>query len=259
MNPAVPRQLSARDRQALDLLASSDHPIVHSFPHGAPIVYDHDLRHLSAGGLGLAKVGLSRELLEGKTIFEAFPPETAAALEPRYRAALAGESSSFDVPYGGRMFSLRLGPILGEDGVALAGMAFSQDVTETRHGEQQLRESEQRFRLAFEHAPIGIAIVGLDGLFREVNPALCRLMGYPAERLLALTFQDITHPDDLDADLSLLAQLLVGSSTPTRWRSGTTRPPARSCGCCSPSAWSWRTTASRCTSSARSRTSPIAR
>ncbi len=155
-------------------------------------------------------MGLSREALEGRTIFEAFPPETAAVIEPLFRAALAGESTTFDMPYGGRMFTMRLSPILGDDGVVLAGMGFTQDVTENRLGEQQLRESEQRFRLAFEHAPIGIAIVGLDGLFREVNPALCRLTGYPSDRLRALTFQDITHPDDLDAELSLLAQLLVG-------------------------------------------------
>jgi len=207
---AVPLRHSVRDRRALGLLVSSEHPIVHSFPHGALIVFDHDLRYLSAGGLGLREVGLSREALEGRTIFEAFPPETAAALEPLYRAALAGESRTFDVPYAGRTYSMRLSPILGDDVVVLAGMGFTQDVTDTRLGEQQLRESEQRFRLAFEHAPIGIAIVGLDGLFREVNPALCRLTGYPSDRLRALTFQDITHPEDLDADLSLLAQLLAG-------------------------------------------------
>jgi len=204
------RASSERDSRALRLLSSSDHPIIHSFPHGALIVYDHDLRHLSAGGRGLSEMGLSRELLEGKTIYEAFPPETAAVLEPRYRAALAGEESSFDVPYGGRMFSLRLAPILGEDGLVLAGMAISQDVTEGREAERQLRESEQRFRLAFEHAPIGIAIVGLDGLFREVNPALCRLTGYESAELRTLTFQDITHPDDLDSDLTQLAELLAG-------------------------------------------------
>jgi diguanylate cyclase (GGDEF)-like protein/PAS domain S-box-containing protein len=206
----VPDPRSGGDADALLLLRSSDHPLVHSFPHGAVIVFDHDLRYLSAGGLGLAEVGLSREALEGKTIFEAFPLETSTAIEPLYRAALAGECTTFDVPYAGRIFTQRLAPILSSNGTVLAGMGFTQDVTEQRESERRLRESEQRFRLAFEHAPIGKAIVGLDGLFREVNPALCRLTGYPAERLLALTFQDITHPDDLDADLTLLGQLVKG-------------------------------------------------
>jgi diguanylate cyclase (GGDEF)-like protein/PAS domain S-box-containing protein len=204
------REHSDRDSRAMRLLTSSEHPVVHSFPHGAVFVFDHDLRYLSAGGRGLAEVGLSREALEGKTIFEAFPPETSAVIEPLYRAALAGESTTFDVPYGGRVFEQRLSPILSDEGEVLAGMGFTQDVTEGREAERQLRESEQRFRLALEHAPIGMAIVGLDGLFREVNPALCRLTGYPSAELRALTFQDITHPDDLDADLAQLAQLVVG-------------------------------------------------
>lgn len=208
---AQPRgQDSKEDAAALRLLRSSNHPIVHSFPHGAVIVFDHDLRFLSVGGLGLADVGLSREALEGKTIYEAFPLETAALIEPLYRAALAGESTTFDVPYSGRTFTQRLAPVLNDSGGVLAGMGFTQDVTEAREAERQLRESEQRFRLAFEHAPIGKAIVGLDGLFREVNPALCRLTGYPSHRLRALTFQEITHPGDLAADVTQRDQLLLG-------------------------------------------------
>jgi len=207
---SIPAARVEEDAAALLLLRSSDHPIVRSFPHGAVIVFDHDLRYLSAGGLGLADVGLSREALEGKTIFEAFPPETAGAIEPLYRAALAGESTTVDVPYAGRIFVQRLAPVRNSQGVVLAGMGFTQDVTEQRQAERALRESEQRVRLAFEHAPIGKAIVGLDGLFREVNPALCRLTGYSADVLMSLTFQDITHPDDLDADLTLLAKLVVG-------------------------------------------------
>ena len=194
----------------LRLLSSSDHPLISSFPHGAVFVFDHDLRYLSAGGRGLADVGLSREELEGRTIFEAFPPETSSLIEPLYRATLAGESTSHDIPYRGRIFMQRLSPVLDKRGGVLAGMGFTHDVTESREAERQLRESEQGARLAFMHAPIGKAIVGLDGLFRDVNPALCRLTGYPKEALLALTFQEITHPDDLDADMTQLAQLVSG-------------------------------------------------
>lgn len=198
------------DAAALRVLRSSDHPIVNSFPLGAVVAFDHDLRYLTAGGQGLADVGLSREALEGKTIFEAFPAETSAFIEPLYRAALAGESTTFDVPYAGRIFVQRLAPVLSKSGKIIAGMGFTQDVTESREAERKLRESAQRVRLAFEYAPIGKAIVGLDGSFREVNPALCRLTGYPSDTLLGKTFQEITHPDDLDADMSQLAQLVAG-------------------------------------------------
>jgi PAS fold len=85
-------------------------PTMYSFPHGAVFEFDRDLRYMSAGGHGLAGVGLSREMLEGKTIFEVYSEETAAIIEPHYRAALDGTSTTWDLPYEGRSFSQRLGP-----------------------------------------------------------------------------------------------------------------------------------------------------
>lgn len=69
---------------------------------------------------------------------------------------------------------------------------------------------EDTFEAAFVNAPIGIALVGLDGRFERVNPALCRIVGYDAQELTKLTFQDITHPDDLDVDLDLATRVLSG-------------------------------------------------
>jgi PAS domain S-box-containing protein len=79
-----------------------------------------------------------------------------------------------------------------------------------REAQETLRASEERFAGAFEHAPIGVALVSPDGRFLKVNHALCDLVGYPEAELLARTFQDITHPDDLDADLENVRQLLSG-------------------------------------------------
>ena len=73
-----------------------------------------------------------------------------------------------------------------------------------------LHASEERFRSAFEHAGIGMALVGLDGRWLRVNRALCRITGYAGEELAARTFQDITHPDDLEADLAQAERLIAG-------------------------------------------------
>ncbi|MCX6396883.1 MAG: PAS domain S-box protein [Propionibacteriales bacterium] len=181
-----------------------------SFPQGALFAFDQDLRYLSAGGQGLADVGLSREMLEGRTIFEVFPPETVAVIEPLYRAALRGECTSFDVPFEGRVFLQRLAPVLGDDELPIAGLGFTQDVTDARVAEQTMRESEQRMRLSFDFAPIGQALVELDGRWRAVNSALAELTGYSEGELLEMSFQDITHPDDLDLDLSHLKRLVAG-------------------------------------------------
>ena len=192
------------------LRASGEHPLMYSFPQGAVFAFDADLRYLAAGGLGLADVGLSRWALEGNTIYEAFPEETAQAIEPSYRAALEGRSTTMDVPYAGRVFSQRLAPVHDREGNVVAGIGFTQDVTEARLTEYALRESEQRNRLTFLHAPVGKAIVELDGRWRQVNDAVVDLTGYSAEQLVGMTFQDITHPDDLPLDLDHLARLVAG-------------------------------------------------
>jgi diguanylate cyclase (GGDEF)-like protein/PAS domain S-box-containing protein len=71
----------------------------------------------------------------------------------------------------------------------------------------------EEFQLAFEQAPIGIALVAPDGRFLWVNEALARICGYDPADLLRLTFQDITHPDDLDGDLAHLEAMLAGTIT----------------------------------------------
>lgn len=72
--------------------------------------------------------------------------------------------------------------------------------------ERDRRQSEATFDLA----AIGIGHVGLDGRWLRVNRKLCEIVGYSREELLARTFQDITHPDDLDIDLAYVRQMLAG-------------------------------------------------
>jgi PAS domain S-box-containing protein len=87
---------------------------------------------------------------------------------------------------------------------------FIWDISERQAIEDELRLSQQRFRNAFTTAPQGMALVAPDGRWLEVNDALCRMLGYPREELLATSYQSITHPDDLDADLENAQNLLAG-------------------------------------------------
>lgn len=89
-------------------------------------------------------------------------------------------------------------------------MVTVRDITARRHDEDALRESEKRFRLTMEHAPIGMAVVALDGRWMEVNAAMCELLGYDRTALLGLRFQDVTHPEDLQADMAFASRLLSG-------------------------------------------------
>jgi PAS domain S-box-containing protein/diguanylate cyclase (GGDEF)-like protein len=105
--------------------------------------------------------------------------------------------------------SLTISPIL-EEGRLTGIVAVARDLESRRAADFSRRQARQRFAAAFTNAPIGMALVSLEGRFVDVNPALCALLGRSREELGKLTFQEITHPDDLEADLSLLEDLIAG-------------------------------------------------
>ncbi len=83
------------------------------------------------------------------------------------------------------------------------------DITERKRADDALRASEERFRATFEQAAVGVAHVAPDGCLLRVNRKLCEIVGYPRDELLARTFQDITHPDDLEKDLGYVRKMLA--------------------------------------------------
>lgn len=89
-------------------------------------------------------------------------------------------------------------------------IGWFEDTTDERRAEQAREHALRDFEIAFHNAPIGVAIVGLDGRFIRVNQRLCEITGYPEHELEALTFQEITYPDDLELDLAHVEELLAG-------------------------------------------------
>ena len=84
------------------------------------------------------------------------------------------------------------------------------DITALRMAEQELRTSGERFRLAMTNSAIGMCLVDAEGTFLTVNRALCDLLGRDAQTLTRTTWQVLTHPDDLGADLALVDDVLAG-------------------------------------------------
>lgn len=80
----------------------------------------------------------------------------------------------------------------------------------SRREQHQVAIGEAQFRGAMEFSAIGMALVSLEGRLFKVNEALCRMLGYSAERLGELSFQEITYVDDLELDLDLVRDLLAG-------------------------------------------------
>ena len=103
----------------------------------------------------------------------------------------------------------------GEDGSIQQGRSLGVaavpiDDTERKRVDDELRESEARFRAVFDQSAIGMAQVALDGRWMRVNDRLCDILGYARDELVTLTFADITSPDTIDADLDALRRFQAG-------------------------------------------------
>lgn len=172
-----------------------------NFPNGSVLLFDRNLRYILADGIGLGQVGLSSEMLEGKTIWEVFPEEVCQTIEPWYRAALAGESSSFEIPFAGRIYFVHTLPIHDERGEISTGMVMTQNITERKKAEEKLAKSQQRYEQL---------VNTIDGIVWEadahtfeydfVSQQAERLLGYPAERWTnePTFWPDHIHPEDRD-------------------------------------------------------------
>jgi diguanylate cyclase (GGDEF)-like protein/PAS domain S-box-containing protein len=109
-----------------------------------------------------------------------------------------------------RYLRLDLVPVPGAAGEPLL-LVTGVDITAERSAVLSLADAERRMRLTAQHAPIGMAVVSTEGELVEVNDALCRLLGYERHELVGMTFQELTHPDDLALDLAHVAALLAGT------------------------------------------------
>jgi anti-anti-sigma factor len=93
----------------------------------------------------------------------------------------------------------------------------ARDMTRERAAEEALRASEERFRIAFEQSPVGVALLGLDGNFVQANDAYCRTVRRSREELMQLGAVVITHPDDKEATRNALRALLDGEEELVRY------------------------------------------
>ena len=101
-------------------------------------------------------------------------------------------------------------PLLDEAGQVSSIVGISSNITQNKQAQAKIIASETKFRNTFEQAAVGIAHVALDGQWLRVNQKLCEIVGYTKEELLLTTFQNLTHPDDLDKDLRYVNQMLAG-------------------------------------------------
>lgn len=108
------------------------------------------------------------------------------------------------------IYDMTLEPLKDSRGAVTGLTGSAYEISTLRATARSLAESEARYRAVFDNAAVGISHVGLDGRWLMVNDRMCEIMGYPCDELLAMSFQDITHPDDLGHDLDSLRRLRSG-------------------------------------------------
>ncbi len=106
---------------------------------------------------------------------------------------------------------ISLGPLQTDQGLLVS--AAIRDITDRRRAEAALREAEERFRTAFEEAPVGMTLASLDGRLLKVNRALCAITGYSREQLESTTLASITHPDEVKDDDAEIRRLVAGDAS----------------------------------------------
>ncbi|MEO7720139.1 MAG: PAS domain S-box protein [Capsulimonas sp.] len=221
----------ARARQEVDQRRASDlalmlseeryRALAQNLPNGAVMLFDADLRFTLAAGAGLDDVGLAAAGLEGKTLWEALPPETCRLVEPVYRAALAGDSVVEEIPFLDRLYSVHAAPIRNASGEVTCGMVMTQDITARKRAEDAVRNSEEKFRRIFETMADAYIMAGMDGAIVSVNPALVKLLGYKsAEEIIGLnTGRDIyVHHHERSAVIAVLKSAGAVQSYPLQFR-----------------------------------------
>jgi diguanylate cyclase (GGDEF)-like protein/PAS domain S-box-containing protein len=154
--------------RALARSAEQYRALVRSIPGGFVLQFDHDLRFVVADGDALAAFGLLPEQLEGRTLAEAFTPELAAELEPRYRDALAGTTSTWDRIRGDRVFCLTAGPVRDRAGRIFGGTVVCHEVTAERRSEAVSKALHTIAALIAASAPLEQILASVAEQLREV-------------------------------------------------------------------------------------------
>ncbi len=189
----------------------------------------------NSGAIGVTKVSMKGEVLEMnqylldffgyleeeiklKTFMELTHPEDLNSDVKFFNQLMEGKIDHYDMEK--RYFhkdehiiwgSLTVSLVRDLEGNPLYAVSLVQDITENKKAEEQLKESEERFRKIFEESPLGMAIINLDNkLIIKVNFMLCSMLGYNEKELIGLTIPEITHPEDLENNMELLEKIIRG-------------------------------------------------
>lgn len=162
-------------------------------------------------------MGYAAEEMLGRPIDDFLDDEGRAMLATLINRRKGGIAEQFEFKYVRKDGSylqafVSTNPITDAKGCYVGAMALLTDISARRRAEAAMRESEDKFKVIFEQAAVGVAMVDSNtGQFLNVNQRTCDIARLTAEKMKSTTFMDITHPDDLPANLEQMASLKTGA------------------------------------------------
>jgi len=158
-------------------------------------------------------LGYTREEFEKLRIADFEVLESADEVAKHIENIVKGGGDTFETKYATKDGEAR-DILVSSRAISIRGEKFVQsiwyDITDRKRGEEVLHESEERFRLAFENANIGMCLVSTAGRLIRINSMMCEIVGYGREELEGISVNDITHADDLDVTPAFIRHALFG-------------------------------------------------
>jgi PAS domain S-box-containing protein len=198
-------------------LRSADSQMMIESAPEAIIVYNFET-FLYLNPFAAERLGADAASLVGQPIMDFVHPESKGLIVERLgQLARTGKAGpAMDVRFvsrSGEVIPAEIVnvPITFDGQPAILGLI--RDISKRSDAERALRESEELFANAFRHSPHGMAFVSLEGRWLRANKSLCDMLGYSEEELRKISFQTVTHPEDVAEDLASIASLVSGDIT----------------------------------------------
>ncbi|WP_181919361.1 EAL domain-containing protein [Alkalilimnicola ehrlichii] len=163
-----------------------------NFPHGGVFLFDRDCRFMLAEGRALIYAGLDSGGMKGRLPEELFAPDVSKRLTGLFKVALEGEEANSEIAVGERIYQMHALPIRDAEGQVALGMALSQDITQRKQDEEQLRLAAK----VFESSTEAIAITDAKRRTVLVNRAFRELTGYTPDEVIGRDSELLKLEDD---------------------------------------------------------------
>jgi two-component system cell cycle sensor histidine kinase/response regulator CckA len=204
-------------RQRLEAEAALEEQYRELFENATDIVYTHDLQG------NFTSINRAAENILGYTHAELLSLNGFQIVAPEYRQLSSdmlkqklttGAVTTYEMEFltkdGRRIWVDVSTRLVVQNGEPISVHGVARDITARKRAQEALRVSEERFRKVFQGSPVGIALVGADFRLIQANGALCDMLGYTQVELVGKSFTEITHPDDVDKDISLAEKVFKG-------------------------------------------------